>query len=268
MSYLDEAGCTRVNLCAEDWRSPEDPRRFLDRRAAPVVLGDPISFDALDQVRLSQPPRALISSIATLSDPFARELSRRYGCPVLDVYALTEAGIVAVRTPQGHAILPHDVYVEVLDEHDEPCPPGVRGEVTLTGGRNPFAPLLRYRTGDLAALAWHQGRPVLQELEGRPPVVFPVPDGRVVHCMEVSRALRPYPLVQYRLHQDAGGAFRFGYQGGGDIDGVRSVLHDLLGASASLTIEALPAKSPGGRKVLQFQSALAVTGAAGGGARK
>ena len=65
-----------------------------------------------------------------------------YGVPVVDLYALTEAGIVAVGTDGEFEILPHDLYVEVLDEHDQPCPPGVRGEVALTGGRNPFCPLL------------------------------------------------------------------------------------------------------------------------------
>jgi len=71
---------------------------------------------------------------------------------VLEVYALTEAGIIAVKSDRGHAILPHDLYVEVLDDDGVPCPEGVRGEVTLTGGRNPFLPLLRFRTGDFASL--------------------------------------------------------------------------------------------------------------------
>ena len=61
----------------------------------------------------------------------------------------------------------------------------VRGEIAVTGGRNPFVPLLRYRTGDWGRLDY--GRcpcgdrmPRLLDLEGRPPVVFRRPDGSPV----------------------------------------------------------------------------------------
>ena len=172
------------------------------------MLGDPQAFAALEHIGIERPPQVLVSCIMHLSDALAAQLAARYGCPVIDLYALTEAGIVAVRSPHGHAILPHDLYVEILDEHDEPCPPGVRGEITLTGGRNPFLPLLRYRTGDFASLAWHDGRPTLVGLEGRRPVCFPSGD-RIVHSMEVTRLLRKFPLAQYQLHQDEEGGFRF-----------------------------------------------------------
>lgn len=175
-----------------------------------------------------------------LTDAFAQQLQQRFGCPVLDVYALTEAGIVAMKTPAGHVVLPHDLYVEILDENDEVCPPGVRGEITLTGGRNPFAPLLRYRTGDFASLQWHDGRPHLVALEGRGPVSYVATDGRIIHSMEVARCLRPFPLVQYKLEQRADSSFCFGYRGNIDRDAARGELLDLLGHAASFEINELP----------------------------
>ena len=162
------------------------------------MLGDPQAFAALEEIGIERPPQVLVSCIFEMSDAFAARLSARYGCPVIDLYALTEAGIVAVKTPHGHALLPPDLYVEILDEHDQPCPPGCVGEITLTGGRNPFLPLLRYRTGDYASLAWFDGRPTLVGLEGRRPVCFPTGD-RVVHSMEVTRLMRKFPLAQFQL---------------------------------------------------------------------
>ena len=185
----------------------------------------------------------MVSSIAHLSEALAADLTRRYGCPVLDVYALTEAGIVAVRTPQGYAVLPHDLHVEILDAHDQPVAEGGRGEVVLTGGRNPYLPLLRYRTGDFATLAWHAGRPVLVDLEGRHPVLFPVGGDRVVHSMEVTRLLRRFPLTQYRLHQDEDGGFRFSYRGLVPEDEFLPALRELLNSPRSLTVEVLSAES-------------------------
>lgn len=254
VSYLDEAGCIRVNLRDDDWRAPGDCRRFLDAWDAPVMLGDPLAFDELNRIGINRPPQVLVSSIATLSDAFTGALAERYGCAVLDLYALTEAGIVAVKTPQGHAIVPPDLYVEILDEHDQPCPPGVRGEVTLTGGRNPFGPLLRYRTGDFASLAWHDGRPVLQQLEGRQPVVFRAADGRLVHSMEVSRRLRRFPLVQFTLRQDAGGQFEFRYRGAADRDELLRELAGLLGRECALSLAALATSPLRGIKIVQYES--------------
>ena len=242
VAYLQEAGCVRVNLVPEVWRSPADRASYLDHFWAPVMLGDPQVFAALEEIGLERPPLVLVSCIVEMSDAFAAKLSARYGCPVVDLYALTEAGIVAAKTPHGHAILPPDLYVEILDEHDQPCPPGRAGEITLTGGRNPFLPLLRYRTGDFASLAWCDGRPTLVGLEGRRPVCFPT-GGRVVHSMEVTRLMRKFPLARYQLHQDEHGDFRFAFRGAASDDELRGALHELLGHAAEILIERLPATS-------------------------
>ncbi len=255
VAFLQEAGCIRVNLDPEVWNQPGDCRAYLDRYTAPVMLGDPQAFEALAAVGIDKPPRAMISGITHLSEALAADLTSRYGCPVLDVYALTEAGIVAVRTPEGHAVLPHDLYVEILDEHDQPVAAGERGEIVLTGGRNPFLPLLRYRTGDFAAMTLDQGRTVLLDLEGRQPVVFPVNVDRVVHSMEITRLMRTFPLIQYQLHQNAEGHFHFRYRGSVEMDDLRLALHDLLSRPAVLTLEELPrvsSRSP--RKVVVYQS--------------
>ena len=253
VSYLEEAGCVRVNLHGEAWRSIEDRRKYLDRWHAPVMLGDPLAFAALEQVALEHPPQVMLSSIAHLSDAFAQQLTARYGCPVIDLYALTEAGIVAMRTRRGHVVLPPDLYVEVLNEFDEPCPAGMRGEITLTGDRNPFGPLLRYRTGDFGELEWHDGRPLIVGLEGRPPVLFHTPS-RVIHSMEVSRLLRQFPLVQYSLHQNSEGGFCFRYRGGVNREDLRLALMELLGKPASLGIERLTAPHAEQRKVYEYRS--------------
>jgi phenylacetate-CoA ligase len=239
VAYLQEAGCVRVNMIPDVWRAPRDRAAYLDHFWAPVTLGDPQAFMALEGIGIERPPQVLVSCIVEMSDAYAAKLSARYGCPVIDLYALTEAGIVAVKTPHGHAILPPDLYVEILDEHDQPCPPHCVGDVTLTGGRNPFLPLLRYRTGDYASLAWFDGRPTLVGLQGRRPVCFPAGE-RMVHSMEVTRLMRKFPLAQFQLHQDERGDFRFGYRGAASEDELRAALRELLGPSHKLLIENLP----------------------------
>lgn len=253
MAYLEEAGCIRVNLQPDVWKKTSDRSAYLDEFWAPVMLGDPQAFASLRDIGIERPPQVIVSCIFELSDALAARLSSQFGCPVLDLYALTESGIVAVKSPQGHVVVPHDLYVEVLDEHDHLCPPGVRGEITLTGGRNPFLPLLRYRTGDYASLTWSDGRAILVGLEGRKPVSFPVGD-RVIHSMEVTRLMRKFPLAQYQLHQAADGGFRFGYRGAADEKELRDALMALLESPKSLSIEELPALAASRRKPLVYHS--------------
>jgi len=260
VSYLQESGCVRVNLHPTAWRSPKDCEKYLNEWRSPIWLGDPIAFADLEKIDLSEPPKAIVSSIMRLSDGLADHLTRRFGCPVLDLYALTEAGIIALRTDRGHEVLPHDVYVEILDEHDAPCRTGTRGEITITSGRNPYMPLLRYRTGDFASLEHRDGKVFLIGLEGRIPVEFPLPSGRIVHSMEVTRLMRQHPLLQYHLHQDATGRFQFAYRGNIDERALTQQLFSLLENPENLTIRQFTATNASARKIPEYESEFKTRG--------
>jgi phenylacetate-CoA ligase len=127
---------------------------------------------------------------------------------VLDLYSLNEAGPVAVFDARsgGHVLLQDRLYIEILGATGQPLPPGERGEVTLTGGFNFCLPLLRYRTGDHAALRFHGTEPVLVGLEGRPPVRFRTMRGEWLNNIEVTHALQRYAIPRFTLHQDGEGA--------------------------------------------------------------
>jgi phenylacetate-CoA ligase len=203
--------------------------------------------------------------------------TRRYESPGADPLRMTEAKVFHLLQPRLH--------VEVLDAAGQPCPPGVRGEITLTGGFNPFLPLLRYRTGDHAALDYLDGRPVLVGLEGRPPVVFRGRAGQPINNVDVSAALRPFALAQFQLHQAEDGALTLrvrdltprpplpstssgqalpgkGGSGGplpcreGFFGGVRAALLALFGADQPLTIELVEAFDGAGDKVVAYTRTL------------
>src|SRR5262249_15284551 len=151
-------------------------------------------------------PKALVSTSMALLPGLRQSLAARFGCPVVDVYSMNESGPIAVAAPDGngHLLLSHRLYVEVLDPDGAPCPSGVRGEVTLTGGFNPSLLLLRSRTGVFASLDFSAPRRLrLVGLEGRAPVVFRAGDGRPINNIDVTAALKPLALPQYQLHQAA-----------------------------------------------------------------
>lgn len=234
IAYLKESGCVRVNLHPSAWRSIDDRAKFIDQWQAPIWLGDPVSFGAMESIELGYQPRAIVSSIMHLSDAYATKLSQRYRCPVLDLYAMTEAGIIAARTENGYRILPHDLHVEILDAEGRSCSPGVQGEITLTGGRNPFLPLLRYRTGDFAAMEVRGHERFLMNFHGRQHIEYRTSAGLVIHSMEVIRLMRRHPVLRYQMKQREDDCFELAYEGDIDSAQLRSELEQLFGEAVDV----------------------------------
>ena len=256
---LDEAGYVKLNLHPDDWRDPADRAHYLDALRPEILSGDPISFAALLELPMTWKPRALVSTAMGLTPTLRAQLEVRFECPVLDVYSMSECGPIAVADARtgGHVLLQPQLYVEILDAFDTKgrrCAPGERGEITLTGGFNFCLPLLRYRTGDYASLKWLDDEPVLFGLEGRAAVRFRAADGQWVNNVEITHALRPLPLQQFRLHQQADGACRFEYAALEDLDmAVIGVLRGLFGSNAKLSATR---RRFDGEKVVQYTTDL------------
>jgi phenylacetate-CoA ligase len=253
----DDAGHIKLNLHPDDWRDPDDRARFLDDCNPEIYTGDPIAFAELMRLPLRTRPRALISTAMTLLPGLRRELEAHFGCPVIDLYSMNETGPVAVAAPDGSGfvILQHRLYVEILDTDGAPCPPGVRGEVTLTGGFNPFLPLLRYRTNDYASLEFRGSQPLLVGLEGRPPTVFRATSGAEINNLDVTGALKPLALPQFSLHQAADGSLRMKVRRAAiDVTQIRNALLTLFGSDQVLTIEEVDSLEGTSDKVMQYTS--------------
>ena len=265
-----EAGHVKVNLDAAAWHAPGDAAAYLAHFAPPLLTGDPFSFAAAMRLDPGYTPAALVSTAVALSDGLRDRLRVHFGCPVIDWYSLNETGPLAVACPLGHGhhVLPHDVFVEVVDDDGAPVAAGVRGEVVVTGGRNPFLPLLRYRTGDHAALdaapcPCGDPMPRLVGLEGRAPVHFEAADGTPVNPVDVSRVLRPFPLVRHRLVQHADRTCTLTLQGlgaGPSPVAVEAALRGLFG-EVGLRIEGAPGGWAEEGKGVPYESALQPGGA-------
>ena len=239
--FLGEAGVVKVNLNPAEWRDPDDRIRFLEDLDAEIYTGDPLSFMALADLPVKVSPRGMISSAMRLLPAVRQELEKRFQCPVADIYSTCESGPIAHAVEGGYAILPNDLYVEALDDEGRPVAPGEIGEITLTGGRNPFLPLLRYRTGDWASISYAGATPLLQNLEGRAPVVFRATDGRLLNNIDVATVLRPIPLAQFVLHQNADGSLLLRTRGGLHAERqAREALLQLFGQDQTVEVGTIP----------------------------
>ena len=215
---LGGAAFLRLNLHPSHWPDPESRLDYLNWCAPQVYTGTPLSLMELTQFPLKHRPRALVTTSMELLPATRRQLEDHFQCPLIDLYSMAECRCVASRCDNGaFDLLAHDVFVEILDEAGQLCAPGQLGEITLTGGPNPFLPLLRYRTSDFAAMTWDGDIPRLEHIQGRAPVSFALPDGSRRNNMEVTRTLADLPLTQFALHQHPDGSLDFRFRGSAEL---------------------------------------------------
>lgn len=241
LSAWGGAGFAKLNLRPTDWRDADAPRRYLEAMAAPLVNGEPLTFAELLALRPEIAPRAMISTSVALAPGLRRRIEAALGTRVIDWYSAVETGPIAARAPDGGddddmALLAPDLHVEIVDAEGRPQPPGVEGEIAVSGGRNPYLPLCRYRTGDRATIRLDaRGQPRLHGLQGRAPVRFRADDGTPVGSVDVARALREHEgLLCHQLVQGADRGLHLALRPlpacEVDVETVRATLRGLFGA--------------------------------------
>jgi phenylacetate-CoA ligase len=151
-------------------------------------------------------PRSVITSSETLLDAQRAVIAEVFGARCFDQYGCTEQAVYVSQCEAG-AYHAHPEYgiLEVLDAQGKPAAPGVPGEVVCTSFTNAAFPLLRYRIGDVAAVAGSAcgcGRafPVIEQLCGRLDDLIVTPDGRRVGRLDPvfkgRRTIREAQIVQ------------------------------------------------------------------------
>ena len=227
LSAWNGAGFVKLNIRPTEWPREGSQQRYFADMAPKFLSGDPISFAEMMHQDLPARPSALLTTSVAMSPALKKKLAAKYSAPVIDWYSMVETGPIGYACPHGHGyhLLPHDIHLEVLRDDGTQASPGERGEIAVTGGRNPFAPLLRYRTGDFghvdyAACSCGDPMPRLLDLEGRVPVLIRSSDGTPVSTVDLSRLLREHPLLLHEFVQHAD-------------------------RSCELTLRALPGANPG-----------------------
>lgn len=118
------------------------------------------------------------SEVCTDTD---RELLRKtFGIPVINEYGASETGIIAFTDKEGDwKITTEDLYVEVVDEQNQPLPYGMRGKILITHLTNKAYPLIRYEIGDMGIIEKKGEKLILKELSGRVSDMIYLPSGKI-----------------------------------------------------------------------------------------
>jgi len=133
--------------------------------------------------RLSAEPRGIVLAGEVLTEDIARRVTEAWGIEPMQVYASTEALMMASSSPDGPGLEIGDdlVVLEVVDEHDRPVSPGVPGwRVLITSLVGRALPLIRYELSDSVTLAPGPdpgGRPysLIERVDGRNDDVLRLP---------------------------------------------------------------------------------------------
>jgi len=150
-----------------------------------------------------------------LLDPSTRWfIENAFGAKIIDFYATEETGIIAWECPSGDGYhIDQDFnFVEVVRPDGSPAEPGEVGEVVLTNLYQRAMPIIRYRVGDLAALApspcsCGRSLPLLRQLRGRKLDFLITPSGalhdpfRVMAVMERVAHVRWFRVIQTALER-------------------------------------------------------------------
>lgn len=257
-TYLKGSGVLKINLNPSDWRDQAHRIQYLEKYNPQILTGDPFAFMDLLALKPRITPKALVSSAMKLTEGIRKKLEDFFACPIIDIYSLTECRMIAFAENNRHRVIRPELYLEVFDqEKDTLLPSGERGELVITGGNNPFLPLIRYRTGDYCRLKIENGIPFIVDLEARSPVAFYTMDGSFINNIEISRAMTNFPLIGFELHQDSNYHLRFT---GWSNDNLQPDIHDALiqifGNDGPIDVIILPVDSERNAKSVSYSSEL------------
>ncbi len=108
-------------------------------------------------------------------------LKKQFGIPIVNEYGASELDLIAFENPEGEwQINAETLFVEILDENNQPVPNGTEGKIVITSLYNKAHPFIRYDIGDLGILDENSTlqKPLLKQLTGRTNDIAALPSGK------------------------------------------------------------------------------------------
>ena len=204
-------------------------------------------------------PDAIALSSEKLTPEMKQVIEQAFGRRPFEEYSSVENCVLITECEQGSLHLSVDFgWAEILDEHDQPVPPGETGRIVCTGFANEVQPLVRYVVGDVGGFAKSPcpcGRdhlPTMLPIEGRIEDIVYGPDGRQV--VRLDWIYRDVPeILEGQIIQEHVDSFRVKVVTSGDlgedlIETLRSRLRMRVG-EIQVAVERVPeiARSKNGK---------------------
>ncbi len=127
--------------------------------------------------------KACIVTSEMLFESDKQLMETQFGIPVINEYGASELGLIAFQNTEDQFQVDSELlYVEILDENNQPVPHGTSGRVVITSLYNKAHPFIRYDIGDMGTLSRKSTpkKPILETLVGRTNDIARLPSGKVV----------------------------------------------------------------------------------------
>lgn len=108
-------------------------------------------------------------------------MEQQFGIPIVNEYGASELDLIAFENPNGDwQVNAETLFVEILDDQNNPVPFGKEGRVVITSLYNKAHPFIRYDIGDIGILDEKSTlqKPILKQLIGRTNDVAILPSGK------------------------------------------------------------------------------------------
>lgn len=125
--------------------------------------------------------RVCVVTSEMLFDSDKKLMETQFGIPIVNEYGASELDLIAFQNTKGEwALNTETLFVEILDENNNPVPNGIEGKVVITSLYNKAHPFIRYEIGDIGIIdekstAKHT---ILKKLIGRTNDIAQLPSGK------------------------------------------------------------------------------------------
>jgi phenylacetate-CoA ligase len=180
--------------------------------------------DFIQEHHLTAPTfKTIMACAGTVTPEFRQSLANTFKADVFDKYGSRECGDMACECSHhtGLHVFSPNVFLEIVNDQDQPCPPGEPGRILVTLLNNHSFPMIRYEVGDMATWAppgpcpCGSAFPRIQSLQGRQDDMLVTEDGTwqtsvfVRHFVGVS--LNRQLIREWQLEQTGRTSFVFRY---------------------------------------------------------
>ena len=125
--------------------------------------------------------KACIVTSEMLFEDDKQLMELQFGVPVINEYGASELDLIAFQNPNNlWQVNSETLFVEIVDNNDEPVPNGEEGRIIITSLYNKAHPFIRYDLGDIAKLSKSSTlrTPILEHLVGRTNDIAVLPSGK------------------------------------------------------------------------------------------
>jgi len=108
-------------------------------------------------------------------------LEKQLGIPIINEYGASELDLIAFQNQNNQWQLNSEtLFVEVLDNNNNPLPYGNEGRIVITSLYNKAHPFIRYDIGDIGVISKESTlrKPILKKLSGRTNDIVHLPSGK------------------------------------------------------------------------------------------